>query len=126
MMTFHGRVSNQLQAKIIIRIRGTNGVEESIETLLDTGYHGSLAIPEGLVDRLELVRRGTTRALLADGTPRVFETYFAELETGGDWRRVAVTIIGPESLMGMTLVTGCTIRIEAFPGGGVVVSDTGI
>jgi predicted aspartyl protease len=56
-------------------------------------------------------------ALLADGSERHFDIYAAEVAWGGNWRRVLVSAVGDEVLLGMRLLAGHELRVQVVDGG---------
>lgn len=104
-----------------LRVRGPSGAETAIDAVVDTGYTGSLTLPDLVATSLGLVRRSGGRAVLADGSSRRFDSYAAEAEWGGSWRGVVVSAIGDEALVGMGLLAGHELRVEVVAGGAVAV-----
>ena len=49
-----GVVNRFLEAVVSLRVRGPEGREREIETVIDTGYSGNLTLPPELVAELEL------------------------------------------------------------------------
>lgn len=54
---------------------------------------------------------------MADGSARPFDMYAVEVEWGGTWRPVLAWVVGDEILLGMGLLAGHQLRVEAVPGG---------
>jgi predicted aspartyl protease len=69
-----------------------------------------------------LSRQSGGSALLADGSVRPFDIYAAEVDWGGTWRPVLVWAVGSEVLLGMRLLAGHQLRVEAAPGGAVEIT----
>ena len=126
-MTDRGAVNARLEAIITLRIRGPSGDELEVAAVIDTGYTGSLTLPAGVAASLGLARRSGGRAVLADGSVRRFDTFAAEVLWGGSWVGVVASVVGDEALLGMSLLTGRGLWMEAVPGGAVEVRplDTG-
>jgi clan AA aspartic protease len=125
-MIDRGTVNSLQEAIIPIRIRGPVGLELEIQAIVDTGYTGSLTLPSADAVALGLVRRSGSRAVLADGTVRRFDTFAAEVFWGGKWTGIVVSAVGDESLLGMSLLSGRVLRIETVPGGAVEVRPLGV
>ena len=87
-MTVQGAVNSRLEAVLRLRVRGPSGVESEVDAPVDTGYSGSLALPGSVAAALGLVRRSGSRAVLADGSSRQFDTFAGEVLWGGSWRGV--------------------------------------
>ncbi len=116
-----GIVNARREAVLSLRVRGAGGVELDVDAVVDTGYNASLTLPAAIVAALNLVRRSSSRAMLADGSIRRFDTYAAEVNWGGSWRMVAVSALGDEVLIGMQLLAGHRIQIDVVSGGVVEV-----
>ncbi len=124
-MTDRGAVNAQLEAEVRVRLRGPAGNEIEVTAVIDTGYTGSLTLPAGTASALGLVRQAGGRAVLADGSVRRFDTFAAEVMWGGAWIGVVVSAVGDEVLLGMSLLAGCGLWVEAVPGGAVEIRRLG-
>ena len=116
-----GAVNARLEAVVRLQVRGPDGAEFQVDAVIDTGYTGSLTLPEAVATSLGLVRRSGGRAMLADGSLRRYNSYAAEVEWGGSWRNLIASAIGDEALLGMGLLAGHELRVEAVSGGAVTV-----
>ncbi len=114
-----GAVSARREATVRLRVRGPGGAETDVDAVVDTGFTGGLTLPTVVATPLGLVRQSTGGAFLADGSSRSFDVLAAEVEWGGAWRPILVSAIGTEVLLGMRLLNGHVLRIEAVPGGAV-------
>jgi len=120
-VTDRGAVNARLEAVITLRVRRPGGAEQVVEAVIDTGYTGSLTLPAGVVAALNLTRRSGGQAVLADGSKRRFDTFAADVFWGGSWVGVVASVIGDESLLGMSLLAGRGLWVEVVPGGVVEV-----
>ena len=102
-------------------MRGPAGQEQEIEAIIDTGFDGWLSLPSSLVAGLGLVWRRRGRALLADGSESVFDIYEATVDWDGEARRVPVDEAEAIPLVGMSLLEGYELTVQAQPGGNVTV-----
>ena len=59
-------------------------------------------------------------AVLADGSSYNYDVCAAEVEWNGTWRSILVWALG-DPLIGMNLISGHAIMIEAKPNGAVVI-----
>lgn len=118
-----GSVNARMEAVVRLRVRGPGGTEADVESVIDTGFSASLTLPPADVAALGLVRQSGGSALLADGSVRTFDIYAAEVDWGGTWRPVLVWVVGSETLLGMRLLAGHQLRVEAVPGGVVEITS---
>ncbi|MBI4202090.1 MAG: clan AA aspartic protease [Chloroflexi bacterium] len=114
-----GVVTPDIQAVIRLSVRGPEGREQEVDAAIDTGFDGSLSLPPRFIHSLELPWRGRGRALMADGSESVFDTYEATVMWDGEPRRLSVDEADIDPLVGMALMNGYELRIEVLPGGKV-------
>jgi clan AA aspartic protease len=115
-----GIVTVAREAVISLTVRGPNGQEQEIETVIDTGFDGSLTLPSALITALGLPWRRRGRALLADGNESVFDIYEATVMWDGTARRVSVDEVEVMPLVGMTLLYGYELTVQIVEGGRVL------
>jgi clan AA aspartic protease len=115
-----GRVTTGGEAKVALVVRSGEGREREIESLVDTGFNGSLALPTHRIDKLGLSLVGRERMLLASGDLHFTRTYRAFVELDGQVYSVRV-VEGGEPLIGMTLLWGYDLHVQCKAGGSVVV-----
>lgn len=86
--------------------------------LIDTGYDGVFALPPGVISALGLVGQVGGVIQLADGRTRQYGTYVGEVEWYDGWRTVQVSGFGnPDAVLGMEMLDGHHLQIDATPGG---------
>lgn len=117
-----GVVNARLEAVVRLRVRGPGGAEADVDAVLDTGFTSSLTLPAALAATLGLARQSGGSAQMADGSVRPFDIYAAEVDWGGAWRPVLVWAVGTEVLLGMQLLAGHQLRVDAVPGGVVEIT----
>jgi clan AA aspartic protease len=116
-----GVVTSFHQAIVHLIVRGPTGHAQEIEAVIDTGFDGALSLPPTDIMALSLpwCRRG--RALLADGTTSLFDIYEATVLWDGTPRRVAVDAADIDPLVGMRLLDGYELTVQAVVGGQVLI-----
>jgi clan AA aspartic protease len=90
-----------------------------VEAIVDSGFTSSLTLPAATVTALGLVRQTGSGAVLADGSIHTFDICAAEVEWGGVWRAIFVSVLGNEPLLGMRLLAGHKLMIDVVQGGAV-------
>lgn len=118
----HGVVNARREAIVRLRLRGPSGIETELDAVVDTGFTSSLTLPDEVVTALGLARLSAGNAVLADGSIRVFDLYAAEVSWGGTWPPVLVSAVGGEALLGMRLLAGHRLCVDAVPGGAVEIT----
>jgi len=109
------------EAVVCLPIRGPKGEEHEIEAVIDTGFNGSLILPPAFIAKLGLTWRQRGKAVLADGRTGLFDIFEAIVIWDGKLRRVAVDAIDADPLVGMSLIYGHDLTIEAVAGGRVTI-----
>ncbi len=118
-----GRVSPELRPLVTIDIENGNGVLQSLEVIVDTGFNGDLTLPSGLIRRLRLPYSGQDFANLADGRPIRTYNYAGVVSWHEKPRNVTVIETDGEPLLGMSLLLDSKLTVSARPGGEVVIEE---
>ena len=114
-------VFNDREARVALVVRGPSGQEQGIAPIIDTGFSGYLTLPLSVVEALDLERLGQGEALVGDGTIQVFDLYVAVLIWDDEAVVVEVATADTEPLIGMSLIYGHDLQIEAIEGGAVTI-----
>ena len=117
-----GVVNGNLEATIRLLLRGPGGQEQEIDAVIDTGFNGFLTLSPALVRQLSLPHLGQSRALLADGQEELLDLYEVTLLWDGQWRGVETDATDTGAVVGMALLYGYSVSIEAVEGGQVVIA----
>ncbi len=112
-----GTVNARMEAVVRLHLQGPNGSTAAVDAVVDTGFTSALTLPPGVINSLGLVRQTSGSAVLADGTVRQFDIFTVEVDWAGTLRSVLVSAVGTEVLMGMRLLAGHQLLVEANPGG---------
>jgi predicted aspartyl protease len=72
-----GVVNVHAEATIRLPVRDADGREQEIETVLDTGFNGSLTLPPAVIASLGLPWRTRGSVMLANGTEDQCDIYTA-------------------------------------------------
>ena len=129
-MTHYGTVSDIgdiLEAEVALTVMGYTGVSERVTFLIDTGATGEITLPQATIARLDLplVAYGSADAsvVLADGTVGVARVHTARVLWHDRLRDVEVINLGSDPLIGMGLLRGSNLSIDAAPGGLVTITE---
>lgn len=116
-----GAVVESLRPAIPLNIRrspdASNGQE--IAVLIDTGFNGFLALPTDLAASMGLPANGMAHTTLADGQQIFLPVYSAVVDWDGQPRQVDVVVSDGVPLIGMSLLEGSRLTIDATDGGRV-------
>ena len=116
-----GVVNANGEATIPLTVCGSNGQEHEIEAVIDTGFTGFLTLPFSLILSLRLEWRGREQAILGDGSVQIFDVYAATVIWDGQPRAVEADAADIVPLIGMGLIYGHDLRIQAVEGGIVTI-----
>ena len=114
-----GVVNSTREAVIQIAIVGEQKQLKSLPAIIDTGYTGDLTMPKSIILELGWLRLGVQEAILGDGSSHDFEVYAGMIIWDGNFKRVEVNASTNGSLIGIGLVEGWKLEIEAKAGGDV-------
>ena len=116
-----GTVNARPEILIRLPVYDAAGVEQEIETILDTGFNGALTLPPALIASLGLSWRSQSYAILANGSIEQFDIYAATVIWDGVPRSILVQAIDTAPLLGMSLLMGYELRVRVVVGGNVVI-----
>jgi len=102
---------------------GRGGGRADLRTVIDTGFTGHLTVPAELASSLALPELGLEEVMLADGSTEVASVHRATVEWHGRSRTIPVLAVGDDPLIGMALLAGSRLMIDAVPGGEAVIEE---
>ena len=111
------------RARVTVHVADRDGRLHPFEFSVDTGFDLHLTLPSAVIRSLGLHYMAQWNASLAGGTDREFEVYGAQVSWLG--RRVTALVLASESapLLGMAMLWGSRITIEAWADGEVIIED---
>ena len=118
-----GRVSGNQQALIAIDIMDGEGQPRSLEVVLDTGFTGYLTLPSESISQLGLPSVGQRTFELANGELFDFRVYLGSLSWHGRPSDVLVLQSDSVPLLGMALLWGSRITMDALNEGEVTIEE---
>ena len=118
-----GQVGPDLKARLIVDLIAASGSSHPVKFEIDTGFTGSITLPGDLIRLLDLAQQGTSLATLADGQVVEFNIYRARAAWHGQQRGVVVFESESEPLLGMTMLKGSKLTLEAREGGEVTIEE---
>ena len=118
----HGVVSTNREATISLVIVNENRQTKLITAVIDTGYTGFLSLPSQIITELNLSWTGIDRGTLGDGSEVTFEVYAAKIIWDGEYRDIPINEAETDPLVGMSLLYGYDLQIQAVEGGSVTIS----
>lgn len=113
-----GKVTTNLEAIIELEVGSLNQWEK-IESIIDTGFSGYLALPSDLINFLKLPQIDNQEVMLGDGNVVVLERYLVKVIWHGEERSVSVLRTDGGSLAGMFLLFGSRVILDVIGNGDV-------
>ena len=111
-----------LKPRISISVAGVDRAFLNREATVDTGFTGGLALPQDTIEELGLTLYGRRPANHASGVG-MFEIYGALVPWRGEHRPVLVYRTSGEPLVGMALLEGCQLTVDAREDGDVTIDE---
>ena len=119
------RVNAKLEARISIDIANINSPEsgEEISVTLDTGASVYLMLPRETIHRLGLTFLRQTPVEFANDTTQQINVYVAAVSWHRKTHNVPVFESNRQSLLGMGLLEGSRLTVDARAGGDVIIEE---
>jgi clan AA aspartic protease len=117
-----GGVTEYRQAIVELTVSGPTGASECLDFIVDTGFDGHMTLHSAIAAALELPRVSQARAFLADGSETLFDTCEAFVLWNGVQRSILVDVSDSVALLGMGLLEGHELRLQAKPLGVVQIT----
>jgi clan AA aspartic protease len=114
-----GIVTVDREAVIELDVESAKGGSRRIRAVVDSGYTGFLTLPARTIAKMGLPFRGVRLGRLADGSQAEFEMFVASIRWHSDLRRILVAQAGGAPLVGMSLLQGNRLTMDAVNGGSV-------
>ena len=118
-----GWVNQNCEAMLPIVIGLDNAPKQMVEALIDTGFSGFLSLPLSMIESLELPWIFSDFVTLGDGSEVIFQMYRATIIWDGQFKVVDVAASESEPLLGMSLLYGFKLQVEAVERGIVTIES---
>jgi clan AA aspartic protease len=112
-----GVVNQRREAILPLVIGGTRRQRQVIDAVIDTGFNGFLSLPSAIVIALDLPWNASDIVTLGDGSETLFDLYAATVIWDGQYREIDVAESETEPLIGMALLYGYRLQMDAVEGG---------
>jgi clan AA aspartic protease len=115
-----GFVHNR-EAIVQLAVIGDQQKKQGIRAVIDTGFTGSLTLPQSVIADLALTWFTQQEAFLGDGSRRTFDVYRGTVIWDGQLRVIEINASDTAPLVGMALLEGFELRVQAYEGGSVAI-----
>jgi clan AA aspartic protease len=112
-----GIVSPRCEATLPLVVGNTNGQRQLVDTVIDTGFNGFLTLPSSAIAALELPWNASEIVTLGNGSETLFDLYAAIVIWDGQYCEIDVAESETEPLIGMALLYGYRLQVDAIEGG---------
>ena len=119
-----------LEAVAPVPVLNRNGQFQTVEFVVDTGFDGFLALPAELIQRLGLepyssseVTFSSSEVTFANGQRELCNTWHCRIRWHDQPRDIVIFESRGEVLLGMALLEGSQITIQARVDGAVVIEE---
>jgi clan AA aspartic protease len=119
-----GFVHNR-EAIVQLAVIGDEAKKQGIRAVIDTGFTGSLTLPPSVIADLELTWFTQQEGFLGDGSRRTFDVYRGTVIWDGQLRVIEINASDTAPLVGMALLEGFELRVQAYEGGTVAILQIG-
>ena len=119
----YGVVNLRREATLSLVVGNSEGQRQLIDTVIDTGFSGFLSLPSAIITNLNLPWSASDIVTLGDGSETLFDLYIATVIWDGQYREIYIAESETEPLLGMALLYGYRLQVDAIEGGSVKVES---
>ena len=119
----YGVVRGGLEVSLAISLLASDGTRVDVDFAVDTGFTEEMTLPPDIIDQLKMPTYRQFELTMADGTVYNGRTYVGRLSWHGRTRSIEVISVDADPLVGMKLLAGSNLSIDAEPGGTVTITE---
>ena len=112
-----------LEAVVPVPVLNRNGQFQTVEFVVDTGFDGFLALPAELIQRLGLEPYSSSEVTFGNGQWELWNTWHCRIRWHDQPRDIVALESRGEVLLGMALLEGSQLTIQARVDGAVVIEE---
>ena len=112
-----GITNLRCEATLPLVVGNAVGKRKAVDTVIDTGFNGFLTLPSAVITVLDLPWNASDLVTLGDGSEALFDLYSATIIWDGQYREIDIAESETEPLIGMALLYGYRLQIDAIEGG---------
>jgi clan AA aspartic protease len=116
-----GIVDQNCEATIRLVVGNADSQRQMIDAVIDTGFTGFLTLPLSVLTGLNLQAYRREEGILGDGSTCIFDVYRGFIIWDGELRRIDINESDTEPLVGMSLLYGYRMQLDAIEGGMVTI-----
>lgn len=115
----NGIVDQNCEATLRLVVGNENKKRQVIDAVIDTGFTGFLTLPLSTINSLGLELYSRETGTLGDGSIRIFDVYSGLIIWDGEYRQIDVNAAETDPLVGMSMIYGYRMQLDAVEGGAV-------
>lgn len=119
----YGVVLGTLEPSFTLACLTLEGSDVAIDFAIDTGFTEEMTLPPDIINELNLPSHRQISLVMADGTTYRGETYLGRIRWHERLRPVEVISVDADPLVGMKLLAGSNLSIDAEPNGAVTITE---
>jgi clan AA aspartic protease len=117
----NGIVDQNCEATIRLVVSNEGKQRQVINAVVDTGFTGFLTLPMKVINSLKLRLYSREEGTLGDGSTCIFDVYSGLVIWDGEYRYIDVNASETDPLVGMSLLYGYRMQLDAIEGGTVTI-----
>jgi clan AA aspartic protease len=117
----NGIVDRNCEATIRLVVSNESKQTQLIDAVIDTGFTGFLTLPMTVIESLNLRLYSREEGKLGDGSICIFDVYSGLVIWDGEYRYIDVNAAETDPLVGMSLLYGYRMQLDAIEGGTVTI-----
>ena len=118
-----GIVNQNREATIRLVVGNANKQRQVIDAVIDTGFTGFLALPLTIITSLNLHLYSREEGTLGDGSVCIFDVCPGFVIWDGEFKRIDINAAETIPLMGMSLLYGYRMQLDAIANGKVTIQS---
>ncbi len=119
----HGIVDQNCEATIRLVVGNADSQKQMIDAVIDTGFTGFLTLPSSVLTSLNLQAYRREAGILGDGSTCIFDVYRGLIIWDGESRPIDINASETAPLVGMSLLYGYRMQLDAVEGGMVTIQS---
>jgi clan AA aspartic protease len=119
----NGIVDQNCEATLRLVVSNESKQRQIIDAVIDTGFTGFLTLPLTVINSLNLRLYSREEGTLGYGSTCIFDVYSGLVIWDGEYRYVDVNAAETDPLVGMSLLYGYRMQLDAIEGGIVVIQS---
>lgn len=116
-----GIVDQNCEATIRLVVGNADAGRQVIDAVIDTGFTGFLTLPMSVLTNLNLWAYRREQGILGDGSTCIFDVYRGLVIWDGEFQQVDINESETTPLVGMSLLYGYRMQLDAIEGGTVTI-----